>query len=244
MDAVILAAGRGTRMRPLTDTTPKPLLEVSGRPLLAHLLNHVAALQPARVIVVTHYLKEIVHNWLAEHAPEVIAVDQGVADGTARAVACVEPYCTSESLLVINGDNYYCPRDLIELAADDGFHHLGVIASPTPSRYGVVHYQTERSRFVARIEEKPKRLADGTVADVNAGAYLFRREMFDILRDIISTGAAAWEHSRREIPLTDALDAVAAKGCLKAIPLSCWHDMGTPADLAELDRSLRERSGK
>jgi bifunctional UDP-N-acetylglucosamine pyrophosphorylase/glucosamine-1-phosphate N-acetyltransferase len=240
MDVLILAAGRGTRMGELTRDCPKPLLEVAGRPLLGHLLARLAPLGAERTVVVTHYLGERIRGWLARRHPDVIVVDQGVADGTARAVACAEPVLGGGPVLVVSGDNLYATADLRRLAVEDGFHHIGVVGTDRPQEYGVIRYGDAGRGLVAGIIEKPAQWPAGQPAEINAGAYLFLPEIFPVLQGLLEAGAAAWEEEGREIPLTDGLSELARRGRLRAVRLEYWQDMGHPEDLVALDRLLRE----
>src|SRR4051812_46765783 len=108
MDAIILAAGLGTRLRPHTLTTPKPMLPVRGRPILDWALG---ALPPAidRVIVVVHYLADQVEAYLHSQTrfPEWATVLQEQPRGTGDAVRACRDKIRSDQLLVVNGDDLY-----------------------------------------------------------------------------------------------------------------------------------------
>src|SRR6266852_5586404 len=106
MDAIILAAGLGTRLRPYTLTTPKPLLPVRGRPILDWTL---AALPPVvtRVVVVTHYLAEQFRDYLRQqsHFADWATVHQAKPRGTGDALMACRDVVRSERFLVLNGDD-------------------------------------------------------------------------------------------------------------------------------------------
>src|SRR5438045_532377 len=106
MDAVILAAGLGTRLRPHTLQTPKPLLKVQGRPILDWTLGALPA-SVDRVIVVVHYLAEQVEAYLLGQTffKEWAVVPQGDPRGTGDALRRCQPSVRSERFLVINGDD-------------------------------------------------------------------------------------------------------------------------------------------
>lgn len=117
--ALVLAAGRGERLRPLTDVTPKPLLEVGGRTLLDHALARVATvvpLDPARVAVNAHWLADQVVAHVSDRA--YVSVEQPEALGTAGAVGQLRPWLAGRDLLVANADTFYGPEpDLTAFAA-------------------------------------------------------------------------------------------------------------------------------
>src|SRR6516225_10144910 len=108
MEAILLAAGLGTRLRPHTLTTPKPLLPVRGRPILDWTLG---ALPTAvdRVVVVVHYLPEQVQAYLQQqkHFAEWQTVFQEQPRGTGDAVRSCRDHLRSDTCLVINGDDLY-----------------------------------------------------------------------------------------------------------------------------------------
>src|SRR5688500_12937126 len=118
MDAVILAAGLGSRLRPHTLHTPKPLLPVRGRPILDWTFG---ALPTAvdRVVVVVHYLAEQVEKYLAsqQRVRDWVAVPQLEPRGTGDALRRCREHLRSDRFLVLNGDDLYGARDLAALAA-------------------------------------------------------------------------------------------------------------------------------
>src|SRR5207248_6782460 len=108
MDAVILAAGLGTRLRPHTLTTPKPLLPIQGRPILDWALGALPAAVD-RVVVVVHHLGEQVEAYLRtqEHVPDWEVVRQEVPRGTGDALRGCRGKLRGGSFLVLNGDDLY-----------------------------------------------------------------------------------------------------------------------------------------
>lgn len=108
--ALVLAAGRGERLRPLTDHVPKPLLEVGGRTLLDAALDRVASvidLSPASVAVNAHWLAEQIEERVNSRAH--LSVEQPVALGTAGAVGAIRQWLGDRDLLIVNGDAWWKP---------------------------------------------------------------------------------------------------------------------------------------
>src|SRR6185295_14289812 len=117
MDAIILAAGKGTRLRPHTNTIPKPLLAVQGRPILDWIIG---ALPPVdRLVVVVNYLAEQIEAYLAAqpHVKNWTTVRQEVPRGTGDALRVCQPHIQGDRLLVLNGDDLYGTADLAALAS-------------------------------------------------------------------------------------------------------------------------------
>jgi bifunctional UDP-N-acetylglucosamine pyrophosphorylase/glucosamine-1-phosphate N-acetyltransferase len=212
MDAIILAAGLGTRLRPHTLTTPKPLLPVRGRPILDWALG---ALPRAvdRVIVVVHYLREQVEAYLRvqKHFVEWATVFQDQPRGTGDALRRCREQVRSERLLVMNGDDLYGARDLAALAACPA----GVLAHEVaePRKFGIAFLRADGT--LERLVEKPD--LDGPRL-ANTGAYLFPREVFDIEVGLSPRG---------EYEITDYVSAVAARQPVQVVPAKFWLPIGT-----------------
>src|SRR5439155_20652833 len=139
MDAIILAAGLGTRLRPHTLHTPKPLLPVQGRPILDWTLG---ALPPSvdRVVVVVHYLAEQVAAYLKKqpHFAQWVTVPQEQPRGKGDALRRSRQHLRSDTFLVLNGDDLYGARDIAALAACSA----GVLCRSVdePRRFGIAFF--------------------------------------------------------------------------------------------------------
>ena len=169
MDAVILAAGLGTRLRPHTLKTPKPMLPVRGRPILDWTLG---ALPPAvdRVVVVVNYLAEQIEEYLRgqKRVPEWAVVRQEHPRGTGDALRGCRDHLRSDTFLTLNGDDLYGAADLAELAR----HPAGVLVHPVdePRQFGVAFLKPDGT--LEKLVEKPD--LDGR-RPANTGAYVFPR---------------------------------------------------------------------
>ncbi|MFW6080176.1 MAG: nucleotidyltransferase family protein, partial [Gemmatimonadota bacterium] len=99
---MIPLAGKGTRLRPHTWSTPKPLVPVAGRPVMSYILDDLKALGVAEVVFITGYLKEKIEAFIRTEYPEFDArfVEQEVQDGTAGAVKLAEPYIDEDVLIL------------------------------------------------------------------------------------------------------------------------------------------------
>jgi NDP-sugar pyrophosphorylase family protein len=212
MDAVILAAGKGTRLRPHTLTTPKPLLPVQGRPLLDWSL---AALPAAvrRVVVVVNYLAEQFDAYLPtqRHVRHWATVRQTEPRGTFDAVRAAAPLVSGDTVMVLNGDDLYGAADLAALAATPA----GLLAHEVaePRQFGVVFPSPDGT--LERLVEKPD--LDGP-RPANIGAYLLPRRALELDVPLSPRG---------EYEITDAVAAVAARQALRVVPASFWLPIGT-----------------
>jgi bifunctional UDP-N-acetylglucosamine pyrophosphorylase/glucosamine-1-phosphate N-acetyltransferase len=212
MDAVILAAGLGTRLRPHTLTTPKPLLPVQGRPILDWALG---ALPPGvdRVIVVVHYLAEQIESYLSRqtHFKQHAVVPQGEPRGTGDALRRCREHIRSDRFFVLNGDDLYGAKDLAELAT----RPAGLLVHPVdePWRFGIAFLKADGT--LEKLVEKP-RLEGQHLA--NTGAYLFPKEVFDI-----EIGLSA----RGEYEITDYVSQLAQRQPFHVVQASFWLPIGT-----------------
>ena len=214
MDAIILAAGLGTRLRPHTLTTPKPLLPVHARPILDWTL---AALPSAveRVVVVTHYLAEQVEAYLRSQPwqPNWATVHQQTPRGTGDAFQSCRGKVTADRVLVLNGDDLYAATDLAALAETPA----GLLVHPVdePRKFGIVF--TRPDGTLDRLVEKPP--LDGRQM-ANIGAYLFPRWAIDVELPLSPRG---------EYEITDAVSAVAARQPVHAVAARVWLPIGDEA---------------
>jgi bifunctional UDP-N-acetylglucosamine pyrophosphorylase/glucosamine-1-phosphate N-acetyltransferase len=212
MDAIILAAGLGTRLRPHTLSTPKPLLPIQGRPILDWSLG---ALPPAvdRVLVVVNYLAEQIEAYLArqQHFRHWEAVRQEVPRGTGDALRSCQARLRSEHFLVLNGDDLYGAADLASLARCPA----GVLVHPVdePRRFGIAFLKADGS--LEKLVEKPE--LDGRQL-ANTGAYVFPQTVF---------GTELKVSSRGEYEITDYVSALAREQTVAAVEAKFWLPIGT-----------------
>jgi bifunctional UDP-N-acetylglucosamine pyrophosphorylase/glucosamine-1-phosphate N-acetyltransferase len=212
MDAIILAAGLGTRLRPHTLTTPKPLLPVAGRPILDWALG---ALPPAvdRVLVVVNYLGDQIDAYLQtqRHFAEREVVRQEVPRGTGDALRTCRDRLRSDRFLVLNGDDLYGAADLADLASRPA--GLLVHSVDEPRRFGIVFRKPDGS--LEKLVEKPD--LDGREL-ANTGAYVFPSEVFDTELKVSTRG---------EYEITDYVTALAARRKVDVVQTRFWLPIGT-----------------
>jgi len=212
MDAVILAAGLGTRLRPHTLQTPKPLLPINGLPILGWSVGALP-LSVDRVLVVTHYLAEQIEAFLRQqtHVKESCTVHQEQPRGTGDALRACRDKLRSDRFLVLNGDDLYGARDLAALARCSA----GVLVQSVtePKHWGIAFLKPDGT--LERLVEKPD--IEGPQL-ANAGAYVFPREVFD---------AALTKSTRGEYEITDYVSALAARRPVQIVLAEFWLPIGT-----------------
>jgi bifunctional UDP-N-acetylglucosamine pyrophosphorylase/glucosamine-1-phosphate N-acetyltransferase len=214
MDAVILAAGLGTRLRPHTLTTPKPLLKVQGRPILDWTLGALPK-EVDRVVVVVHYLAEQVEAYLRgqKHFKEWAVVPQGTPQGTGDAFRKCKEQIRSSKVMVINGDDLFGAADLASLAACPA----GVIVTEVqePKKYGIAFLKPDGT--LEKLLEKPD-LPPPQLA--NTGAYIFPREVFQLEIGLSKRG---------EYEITDYVTQLAARQPFHVVRSTFWFPIGDEA---------------
>jgi len=230
MKAVVLAAGRGVRLKPLTSTRPKPMLPVGGLPLLNWMLLRLKDAGAEEILLITNYKEDKIKKFFGDGkqmALELSYVTQEKVSGTANAFMQAEQFVEGEGFIGVYGDLYVAPGVIKCLvnAHKDGEVMMAVVPVEESSRFGVVELEGER---VKRIVEKPipgeepSRLA-------NAGIYFFSSEVFRWIKETMPS-------ERKEYEITDSLKMMIDKNIpVKAVTLSpdTWIDVGHPWNLLD-----------
>ncbi len=230
--AVILAAGRGTRMRELTEDLPKPMIEVRGKPILEHIISGLARHGIERVLVVVGYRKDVVMEHFGDGSAFGVAVDyvtQEVQDGTGRVVDLGRDFTGDEGFVLSYGDILVPPESYAPMVRPgDAAALLTVKFSGDVAKGGAVFVEGDR---VTGLIEKPGP-GEPTSPWYNAGIYTFAPVIYDY--------TARLELSPRgEYELTDAIAAMIADGLdLRAVELTGdWADVRDPEVLEALNRT-------
>ena len=235
MKAVILAAGEGVRLQPITSTRPKHLIKVGGKPILEHCLNAVKTSGMDEALIVIHYMGDVIRQYFGDGEKfglKIEYVEQKAVLGTGNAVSLVEPYLKDDFLLVY-GDLLFS-AEAVKIVID--LHKkekpaatMAVVPVENPEDYGIVELEDEK--HVKHIVEKPKHEeAPSNLA--NAGVYVFSTEIFDKVRETSASARGEWE-------ITDAISQLLnEKKTVFAVKISQddWVDIGRPWDLLEANR--------
>lgn len=223
MKAMILAAGRGERMRPLTDHTPKPLLDVGGRPLIVWHLERLAAAGFREVVINHAHLGAQIEARLGNGSRWGLSIAysaEGTALETAGGIARALPLLGDEPFAVVNGDIYtdFDFAGLKHALAPQKQAHLVLVDNPPQHAQGDFHLRGDQLTA-----------GDGPRLTF-AGIAVYRPQVF---------AAVAPDRPARLAPL---LQAMIAEGTVSAEHhRGVWHDIGTPERLHALDEELRRQ---
>ncbi len=230
MKAVIIAAGEGIRMRPLTDNTPKQLLTVAGKTLLEHLLGALPE-SIAELFLVIGYRGDQIQNFLGNswHGKPVTYLTQERLQGTAHAFSLVAPYLADgELFLGLYADDLH-GRDGMEACVQAGKPALVVAPVEDPRRFGVL--EVDANNKVISIEEKPERPKSNLVS---TGILLLSKDVFSY---------PAPPRPNGECYITDNIARMVAAGHeYRAVRSTFWVPIGYPDDLKRAEEIVRTRN--
>ena len=233
--AMVLAAGLGKRMRPLTDTLPKPLIKIAGKSLLDRGLDTLAQAGVEQAIVNVHYLGDMIATHVAGRtAPSIVISDEtdmllDSAGGIVRAL----PLLGDEPFFVLNADTFWVDRDGLDLErlalAWDGerMDTLLMLARPDDAtgHSGSTDFLLDAEGRLARAHAAPEGL-------IYAGAAILHPRIFD--------GVRAEPHS-----LNRYFDRAIERGTLHGLPLKGhWITVGTPGAIADAEAALARLGAK
>jgi UDP-N-acetylglucosamine diphosphorylase/glucosamine-1-phosphate N-acetyltransferase len=240
MKAVILAAGEGVRLQPITSTRPKHLIKLAGKPILERCLDALKAAGISEALIVTHYMGDAIRQYFGSGEAVGLKLDyveQEAVLGTGNAVATVESQIKGDFILVY-GDLLFdsgvtkCVLDLFR--AEKPAAVMAVVPVEKPESYGVV--ELENQNMVKRIVEKPP-VGEAPSNLANAGLYAFSDQVFEVLKQVRASVRGEWE-------LTDAISMLVEQGkpvLAAQISSDDWMDIGRPWDLLEANRWVLRR---
>lgn len=247
MKAVILAAGKGTRMRELTASVPKPMLKVHGKPILEQIIDGIMQAGIREFCIITGYQAETIENYFGDGSrwnARIEYVRQAVQDGTGKAPELAKSFLGDDTFLLTYGDILVKPETYIAMRKRfESGHFTGLITVTIGEDVtkGAINFFDE-DFCLRQIIEKPsaEQVADfqaqgllktGDPVWYNAGIYMFRPALFEYT-------ARLQKSPRGEYELPDAITAMLKDGHKVA---GCktegrWVDVRDPEVLAELEK--------
>jgi mannose-1-phosphate guanylyltransferase len=233
MEAILLVGGQGTRLRPLTINTPKPMLPVAGVPFTVHQILRARDAGVERIILGTSYKAEIFREYVAANdlGIDIVIATEPEPLGTGGAIRFAAEHLTSDGpVLIFNGDvltGLDIPALVSEHEAAGNEVTLYLTPVEDPRAYGLV--PTDDSGRVTAFLEKPTSPEQIVTNHINAGCYVFRREVIDRIPsgEVVSV-------ERQTFP--ELLAAGARVGGV--VDDGYWLDLGTPLAFVQGSRDL------
>ena len=235
LKAIILSAGEGSRMRPLTLTKPKTMLPVAGKPIIQYNIESLRDNGITDILLIVRYKEEIVRNYFGDGSDFGVNISYKTQKdflGTANAISYSKDFINN-SIIVLNGDiilddeiiheiikkyNYLSPDTLMLLTEVED-----------PSAFGVVEIENGN---IKNIVEKPKR-EEAPSNLVNAGIYIFNKDIFDKIRETEIS-----ERGEYEITDSVSLQIEDNKTVIGHKTSKDWIDVGRPWELIEVNEEL------
>ena len=234
MKVIIPLAGKGTRLRPHTHITPKPMLKVAGKPVMAYVLDDVKRLGGVdQIIYITGHLKEEVEQYTrATFDIPAVFIEQTVQDGTAGAVALARPYIDQPVLIIFVDTIFDADLSVIHDTDADGIIWTKEVEDY--QRFGVV--VTDRDGNMTQIVEKP---TTPISKRANIGLYFIRnwKLLYEGIDHVLTQ-----PKNKGEFYLTDAFQYMIDKGAkIRVIDVEGWYDAGKLDTMLETNRAMLER---
>jgi UDP-N-acetylglucosamine diphosphorylase/glucosamine-1-phosphate N-acetyltransferase len=224
MKCVILAAGEGNRMHPLTYTRPKVMLPIAGKPILEWNLLNARAAGLKEFIFIVGYKSEMVREYFSDGKPwnvKISYVNQGKAMGTAHAIGTVEPFVSD--FIVLCGDTIFGSNDIKKIAQKGT--KIGLMRIENPTEYGIVEL---KGKHITNISEK---MEQPTSDVINAGIYHFNKHIFDLIRKTEKS-------PRGEFEITDSINRLIQTEPMEGVFLKEWRDVVYPWHLLDANEEI------
>ena len=229
MKAVILVAGEGTRMRPLTTTRPKVMLPIANKPILEHIVDAAVDAGIDEFVFITGYFEDSIKDHFKDGekwGAKIEYVHQTQQRGTADAIGCARGSVTGQ-FVVLNGDVLISSDYLAKLISREEDAVITVKEVENPSDFGVIEISGERvTKIIEKPEVPPTDLA-------NAGIYLFDDSIFDFIDKTTLS-------ERGELEITDSLQMLIDSGANVGYEIleHDWIDVGRPWDMLDANELL------
>ena len=230
MKCVILAAGEGKRMHPLTYTRPKVMLPIANKPILEWNLMNAIHAGIKEFVFVVGYKSEMVRDYFGNGDRwkiKIQYINQGEAKGTAHAIGIVEKFV--DNFIVLCGDTIFGENDIKNIIKKK--NSIGLFKVDNPDSYGIVELKENK---VVKIYEK---MQDSFTDIINAGIYHFNKKIFKYIKKTDKS-------QRGEYEITDTINLTLKKEELYGVFLKQWQDVVYPWNLLEANEEILKKINK
>jgi glucose-1-phosphate thymidylyltransferase len=234
MKVIIPLAGKGTRLRPHTHITPKPMLKIAGKPVIDYVMDDLERLGTVeQVIYITGHLKEKVEDYARTHFPfDSKFIEQQVQDGTAGAVALARPYVDQPVFIIFVDTIFDADLSVVKRSHADGI--IWVKTVEDYQRFGVV--VSDKDGNMTKIVEKPS-----TPISKRANIGLYYIKNWKLLYEGIDW-TLKQPKNKGEYYLTDAFQYMIDHGAkIQVVDVAGWYDAGETGTLLETNRTMLEK---
>jgi len=230
MKCVILAAGEGKRMHPLTYTRPKVMLPIANRPILEWNLINAKKAGLKEFIFIVAYKSEMVRNYFKDGKKwnvKIEYVNQGEPKGTGHAIGVIEEFV--DKFIVLSGDTIFGIEDIKKIMNKE--NSMGLVRVKNPKEYGIVEIKKEK---VVKIYEK---MPDPFTDIINAGIYHFNKKIFYYINKTKKS-------PRGEYEITDSINMMINNHPFHSVILKKWRDVVYPWHLLDANQEILKTINK
>jgi glucose-1-phosphate thymidylyltransferase len=234
MKVIIPLAGKGTRLRPHTHITPKPMLKIAGKPVIDYVMEDLARLGDVEeVVYITGHLKDKVEQYAREHYSfPAVFIEQKVQDGTAGAVALAKPYVDQPVFIIFVDTIFDADLSIVKTSDADGI--IWVKTVDDYQRFGVVVSDADGN--MTKIVEKPT-----TPVSKRANIGLYYIKNWKLLYEGIEHTLTK-PKNKGEYYLTDAFQYMIDHGAkIQVVDVDGWYDAGEQGTLLDTNRAMLEK---
>jgi glucose-1-phosphate thymidylyltransferase long form len=231
MKALVLAAGKGTRMKHLTSEVPKPLIKINGKIFLDYVFENISKAGINDIGVIVGHKKEMIIDTVRKRVNKlnITFIEQKEQLGTGHAIKTAKDWADGEDFIVIMGDNLYSPDDMKSIGIENSYCYVAGFRHQTPEKFGVLVVNGE---LLENVIEKPSNPPSNLV---NTGLYKFTPEIFDALDNIKKS-------ERGEFEITDAINMLCKKGKVRFFEIKdYWLDLGCPDDVHKVEHFIQSQ---
>lgn len=230
MDVILPVAGLGTRLRPQTWTKPKPLVSVAGKPIIAHVLDRVAVLEPEKIVFITGFLGEQIESWAREHLEAPVAfVEQKEMRGQTDAIIRARDLAQDDALILFPDMLFEADFSALRETDADVVAFTKEVADP--SAFGIAVVEDGR---ITRLIEKPQDPVSNLAV---VGIYYVRQmsALYAAIEEQMRRGLA----QKNEFFIADAIQLMIDGGAkVIQMPVKEWEDCGSVENLLSTNRFL------
>ncbi|PIN74773.1 hypothetical protein COV18_06150 [Candidatus Woesearchaeota archaeon CG10_big_fil_rev_8_21_14_0_10_37_12] len=231
MQAVILAAGKGTRLLPVTEHIPKALIKVNGTPIIVRILNQLIDVGVTAVLIVVHHFGDLIKNKLGNEYQgiKIKYAEQKKLNGDADALRYAERFVTDDKFLLIYCDSFFKDGHLKKLITHTTDGTLSVCKVSDARRFGVVlHENGIIKQIIEKSPNPPSNLA-------NTSIHFLPKKIFGACNQLKSENG-------KEIRVVEAIQLLITQGLIFDFEeLDTWFDIGTKEDLSFAEASGDEK---